>query len=545
MRMSLVGNLEDIGLGDILQIVNLSRKSGVLLLRSRGREASIVFVEGQVVHAASSAFKEDIGDLLLRKGLVDLGTLKKVLAYQHSTSRPVRIDTLLSEQFSVPLNVIDSLLRQQIERAVYGLFGWTDGTFSFELGDPGALAADHDTVQFMLHPGISPQHLVAEGMRRLTQDDPSSAGPDSEGHQAFEDEFPGADSHAEVPQPGDLLFLIDDDPRMGERIARELRSRGFQVRVFTSAADFIRELGCARQQGSDPVLLIDLVMPGLEGAGKLGGSEVLKEVHEKAPGAKILIMSDLPSPDAERRIRTLGLPPVLRKPRPREEGEEGGRATLAKLVEGVCAFAPPGRNGTPLFNLGAELFQELGEDTPGETPCPAVPSRGLHLLKGMLQELNNPSLGGGIILLVLRFASEFFNRAVVFHPRDNAIVGLGQFGIEIPQADEAVRKTRIPLDEPSIFSTLLAERVPCKVKPGKGRWDIHLMEALGGEQAEEIFLGPVLSEGKIIAVLYGDNLPEKLTVGDTEPLEIFLSQAGLAMEKAILERRLQGMAAVL
>ena len=544
MRMSLVGNLEDIGLGDILQIVSLSRKSGVLLLRSRGREASIVFVEGQVVHAASSAFKEDIGDLLLRKGLIDLGLLKKILAYQRSTSKPVRIDTILSEQFSLPLNLIDSLLRQQIERAVYGLFGWTDGTFSFELGDPGTLAAaDHDTVQFMLHPGIGPQHLVAEGMRRLTQDDPSLAAPDIE-DQPFGEETAGADSHA-VPQPGDLLFLIDDDPRMGERIARELRSRGFQVCVFASAADFIREVGRARQEGSDPVLLIDLVMPGREGAGKLGGSEVLKEVREKAPGAKILIMSDLPSPDAERRIQTLGIPPVLRKPRPREEEEEG-RATLAKLVEGVCAFAPPGRNGTPLFHLGAELFHELGEgDAPGETLCPAVPSRGLHLLKGMLQELNNPSLGGGIILLVLRFASEFFNRAVVFHPRDNAIVGLGQFGLEIPQADEAVRKTRIPLDEPSVFSTLLAERVPCKVKPGRGQWDTHLMEALGGERAEEIFLGPILSEGKIIAVLYGDNLPEKLTVGDTEPLEIFLSQAGLAMEKAILERRLQGMTAVL
>ena len=33
-RMSLVGSLEDLGLGEILQIVSLSRKSGRLLLRS-------------------------------------------------------------------------------------------------------------------------------------------------------------------------------------------------------------------------------------------------------------------------------------------------------------------------------------------------------------------------------------------------------------------------------------------------------------------------------------------------------------------------------
>jgi hypothetical protein len=48
----------------------------------------------------------------------------------------------------------------------------------------------------------------------------------------------------------------------------------------------------------------------------------------------------------------------------------------------------------------------------------------------------------------------------------------------------------------------------------------------------------LISEGRVVAILYGDNLPEQTPVGDTEALEIFLSQAGLAMEKALLERRL-------
>jgi hypothetical protein len=72
--MSLVGNLEDLGLGDILQIVSLSRKSGVLFLRGRGREGKIIFLDGQVVRATSSVFRENLGDLLLRKNIVDPGT---------------------------------------------------------------------------------------------------------------------------------------------------------------------------------------------------------------------------------------------------------------------------------------------------------------------------------------------------------------------------------------------------------------------------------------------------------------------------------------
>ena len=41
--MSLVGSLEDLGLGDILQIIHLSRKSGTLWIRSAAGEGQIVF----------------------------------------------------------------------------------------------------------------------------------------------------------------------------------------------------------------------------------------------------------------------------------------------------------------------------------------------------------------------------------------------------------------------------------------------------------------------------------------------------------------------
>jgi len=79
-----------------------------------------------------------------------------------------------------------------------------------------------------------------------------------------------------------------------------------------------------------------------------------------------------------------------------------------------------------------------------------------------------------------------------------------------------------------------------KSRMGSTEWDLYLEEQLGGEIPEEVFLGPVISEGKTVAILYGDNLPDKRPVGDTAALEIFLSQAGLAMEKALLERRLRG-----
>jgi hypothetical protein len=158
----------------------------------------------------------------------------------------------------------------------------------------------------------------------------------------------------------------------------------------------------------------------------------------------------------------------------------------------------------------------------------------------MMEELNDPALGGGIILLVLRFASEFMNRAVVFFVKRDAIAGLGQFGIfdQEGRAEARVRNLRIPRGESSLFSQVIESQLPAKILPDDIEWNRYLFSRLGGEPAE-VFLGPVVSEGKVVAVLYGDNLPEKAPIGDTDALEIFLSQAGLAMEKALLLRRLK------
>ena len=199
-----------------------------------------------------------------------------------------------------------------------------------------------------------------------------------------------------------------------------------------------------------------------------------------------------------------------------------------------------------MFNIGAELMREMGESASGLSPAPPQQSPGLHMLRGMLQELNNPALGGGIILLILRFASELMNRAVIMLVKEQEIVGLGQFGIELDDdsPDVRVRNTKIPIDQTNLFSNALQTLAPEKLEPNGSEWDSYLFDKLGGQKPSEVFIGPLISEGRVVAVLYGDNLPEESAIGDTEALEIFLSQAGLAMEKALLERRMSSRNAV-
>jgi hypothetical protein len=180
---------------------------------------------------------------------------------------------------------------------------------------------------------------------------------------------------------------------------------------------------------------------------------------------------------------------------------------------------------------------EMGEDT---DRSPLAQSTGISLLRGMLEELNNPSLGGGITLLVLRFASEFVSRAVIFSIKDQEIAGLGQFGLEDREqpADVRVRAMRIPLAEKTLFSTVVESQLPVKLQLDDSCWSRYLREQLGGN-SREAFVGPIVSEGKVVALLYGDNGDTGEPLGDTDSLEIFLSQAGMAMEKVLLQRRLK------
>jgi len=203
---------------------------------------------------------------------------------------------------------------------------------------------------------------------------------------------------------------------------------------------------------------------------------------------------------------------------------------------------PPTQQPPPLqpaFDLGDELRQELDD---ARFTLPSTESdKGISLLHSMSEELNNPEQQGGILLLVLRFAAEYLNRSVVFMIHDMAISGFGQFGIDADtrSGDEKIRAISFSLESGSMF------RTPCRTakadtfKPELTPVNRHIFEQLGGGIPEEVFIGPIVSRSRVIGFLYGDNLPDAKRIGRTEPLEIFLAQAGAALEKLLLEQRLR------
>ncbi len=165
----------------------------------------------------------------------------------------------------------------------------------------------------------------------------------------------------------------------------------------------------------------------------------------------------------------------------------------------------------------------------------------ISALKSLTQELRFPNSASEITLLILRFASDIFQRGVLFMVGKKEVVGLGQFGLDVEGADEKVRETTLSLDKSPFFRKAVTERMPYKGPLERDEATTQMVGVFGGTWPQEAMLFPIIAEGKVVAFLYCDNATTGEAIGETEGLEIFISHAGLALEKSLLQRRLQEM----
>ncbi|MCL4477369.1 MAG: DUF4388 domain-containing protein [Nitrospirae bacterium] len=183
---------------------------------------------------------------------------------------------------------------------------------------------------------------------------------------------------------------------------------------------------------------------------------------------------------------------------------------------------------------------EAWEEDWGEHPV-AVERKDISALKSLTQELRFPNSTSEITLLILRFASDIFQRGVLFMVGEDELTGLGQFGLEIERADERIRETVLSYGESHFLKGIIENAQSYKGSLEKDVVTESLIRELGGGWPLEVIFFPVITEAKVVALLYCDNAHTGDPFSETEGLDIFISQAGLALEKSLLQRRLQEM----
>src|SRR5205085_12272893 len=119
---------------DALQFIHLGGRTGTLTLVCGETKAEIAFHQGRIVNAVGPASKR-LGELLLEAGAIDLPTLRGALAAQEAEKPRRSLGQVLVAMNAVPAEAMYRAIEQQIERTVYDLVTWNQGTFHFALDD--------------------------------------------------------------------------------------------------------------------------------------------------------------------------------------------------------------------------------------------------------------------------------------------------------------------------------------------------------------------------------------------------------------------------
>ncbi|MCG6923905.1 MAG: DUF4388 domain-containing protein [Acidobacteria bacterium] len=166
--MSFAGRLETLELSALLQTLGASRPSGRLTLTSLDQTAVIVFRDGLVVYAASSASPETLAARLLRQGLVSEADLTAALERQHDGTRFHPLGEALAERGVLAPGTLGAVVRQRLQEVVSELLGWDTGYFHFVPSPEGARGdVEVDLSDFVVPEGMAPMELLMHAMTLL------------------------------------------------------------------------------------------------------------------------------------------------------------------------------------------------------------------------------------------------------------------------------------------------------------------------------------------------------------------------------------------
>ena len=125
--MSLVGRLEDLALSDIFQILSIGKKTGTLVLRGSRGNALIVFKLGLVVRAETDSIEGTLADDLLNAQVIK-DTIFHLASEVKKKLPEKSVAEILFEFGSLSKDTLEKITRKRLEKIVYELLFWQDGT---------------------------------------------------------------------------------------------------------------------------------------------------------------------------------------------------------------------------------------------------------------------------------------------------------------------------------------------------------------------------------------------------------------------------------
>lgn len=223
--MAIEGPLRELGIHDVFQVLDLSRKTGVLSIRSRLRHnrGQVYFENGAVVYAMIESNPHPLGSLLVRAGKIAEADLERARDMQEKGDTR-RLGEILVTIGAITRQELDRQVRRQLEEVIFEIMNWSEGHFSF-------VERPLDTVPAEATIRISTESLLMEAARRI---DEWSRIESRVPHLGFVPALTAPSDTAEagqldlLPAEWEVIALIDGETDL-RQIAHELGRSEFDV----------------------------------------------------------------------------------------------------------------------------------------------------------------------------------------------------------------------------------------------------------------------------------------------------------------------------
>lgn len=160
--MALQGNLDDFSLPEILQLIAVQQKSGVLKLTSGDDVAVIFFEVGKIVSTRDRRrnAKDPLKPFLVRTGHLTEAQMKQIETIEAESRRELT-DILLTGSYMTS-DDLSLAVEQQIQDTLHQLLTWKTGSYHF--------SGDARTVpKFAVNVRLNTEGLLMESMRRIDE----------------------------------------------------------------------------------------------------------------------------------------------------------------------------------------------------------------------------------------------------------------------------------------------------------------------------------------------------------------------------------------
>jgi len=160
--MAFKGTLREFKVPDILQLISLQKKTGILTFNSQEGFITLIFEDGFIIgiDAFPKKLEMRVGNVFVKQEIISEEMLQRALSIQKRTNQ--KVGEILIGMGMIDEKIIPEVLKIQATQIVLSLFNWKKGEYNFKV-------LDYVDKELRLLSPIAVDNLIMEGVQMLDE----------------------------------------------------------------------------------------------------------------------------------------------------------------------------------------------------------------------------------------------------------------------------------------------------------------------------------------------------------------------------------------